>query len=509
MIGTKQKEDKKMKKFMTTIKTLAILLIAGAALTACSEDINIIDEQPVDPVNQKYTMTVKASKTSDVATKALSLSGSTLKATWNENEEVLVYQDGSKIGTLYAAASSSSSTTLSGTLDSAPAASQDLTFYFHTAADPSYSGQDGTLTKIASTYDFCAPATVTSGNFGVNGSTVTVPAGIVFGANKQAIVKFTFVDKDNTTTRLSPSALTVTVDIPAADKAALEYFYPEVYNEIKDKLPYESSLTIPDATYTENGVGVIYLAIPDKVKAMLEDAGFSSYETVVKSKIEIALTATVGSNTYTLTKSGFPFENGKYYAITAKMTKLPPATGHALLESVVGDIVGSDGQAYAVKDKDNLPADVTAVAMVAYKNDSHGLAIELNCNKTYTTELDYNEAYAYAKKRGDVYGFGSWGLPSNVDWQNMFLGCRVDGDATSAPGMNPADDTLMGPINGFVEKMTATGSTSWYYGSDGYRSYPSPYAWMFYHKSDGDYALFYKTDTPEWGGPAVLACLSF
>lgn len=501
-----------MKKFMTSIKTLAIMLMAGAALIACSEDINIIDEQPVDPATQKYTMTVKASKDGDVATKALSLDGTTLNATWNEGEEVLVYQNGSKIGTLTAAASSTASTTLSGTLDSAPNASQALTFYFHTAANPSYSGQGGTLTKIASTYDFCAPATVASGSFTVDdvNNTVSVPAGISFGANKQAIVKFTFVDKDNTTTRLSPSALIVTVDIPAADKAALEYFYPEVYNEIKDKLPYESSLTIPDATYTENGVGVIYLAIPDKVKAMLEDAGFSSYETVVKSKIEIALTATVGSDTYTLTKSGFPFENGKYYAITAKMTKLPPATGHALSASVVGDIVGSDGLAYAVEDKDNLPAGVTAVAMVAYKNGSKGLAIELNCNKTYTTELNYNQALAYASNRGDVYGFGSWGLPSNVDWQNMFVGCRVDGDATSASaGMNPADYTLMGPINGFMEKMTATGSISWYPPSDGYRSYPSPYAWDLKNESDGYYACFYISDTPQYGGPAVLACLSF
>ena len=29
------------------------MLMAGAALIACSEDINIIDEQPVDPATQK------------------------------------------------------------------------------------------------------------------------------------------------------------------------------------------------------------------------------------------------------------------------------------------------------------------------------------------------------------------------------------------------------------------------------------------------------------------------
>ena len=37
-----------------------------------------------------------------------------------------------------------------------------------------------------------------------------------------AIVKFTFLDKADGTTLLSPSALTVTVDLPAAYKAALQ-----------------------------------------------------------------------------------------------------------------------------------------------------------------------------------------------------------------------------------------------------------------------------------------------
>lgn len=446
-----------MKKIMTSIKTLAILLIAGAALTACTDDINIIDEQPVDPATQKYTMTVKASKDGDVATKALSLDGTTLNVTWTAGEEVLVYQNGSKIGTLTAAASSTASTTLSGTLDSAPNASQALTFYFHTAANPSYSGQDGTLTKIASTYDFCAPATVASGSFTVDdvNNTVSVPAGISFGANKQAIVKFTFVDKDNTTTRLSPSALIVSVDLSAAYKAALQSSNEGLYNAIAAKLPYENSLTIPDATYTENGEGVIYLAIPDKIEAMLEEhSEFALLETIIKNGIEIALTATVGSNTYTLTKSGFPFENGKYYAITAKMTKLPPATGHALSESVVGDIVGSNGLAYAVEDKDNLPAGVTIVAMVAYKNGLKGLAVQLNSNPPYKT---WDEATSYVTGLPAVPGC-TWFLASNDDWLNMFLACRIDGDASSKPSSwDPVEGTDILRIEGFKEKIKATG----------------------------------------------------
>lgn len=289
-------------------KIFAILMLAATVAACTVEDMN---EQPVEP--QTYTMTVKASKDGDVATKALSLDGTTLNVTWTAGEEVLVYQNGSKIGTLTAAASSTASTTLSGTLDNAPDAGQALTFYFHTAANPSYSGQDGTLTMIASTYDFCSPATVASGDFTVDAGNkkVNVPAGISFGANKQAIVKFTFLDKADGTPLLSPSSITASVDVASAYSALKPGIYAAA-TAVGVTLPYESNITIPATTYTKNGEGIIYLAIPDKLEGSL-----SGY----KNMFDFTLTAKVGSDTYTLTKSGFPFENGKYYAIKAKMTK--------------------------------------------------------------------------------------------------------------------------------------------------------------------------------------------
>ena len=53
------------------------------------------------------------------------------------------------------------------------------------------------------------------------------------------------------------------------------------------------------------------------------------------------------------------------------------ATGHALSASAVGEIVGSDGKAYAVADKNYMPTGVTKVAMIAYVSGSNGLAIAL------------------------------------------------------------------------------------------------------------------------------------
>ena len=98
--------------------------------------------------------------------------------------------------------------------------------------------------------------------------------------NQQAIVKFTLKDKADGTTLLSPTALTI--------------------NYGSESLELTS---IPAATYTTNGNGVLYVALPE----------FSGED--------VTLTATCSSGTYTYTKSYATFVNGKYYEITVKMTK--------------------------------------------------------------------------------------------------------------------------------------------------------------------------------------------
>ena len=266
----------------------------GAAITSCSksDDTPAPEPKPVGPTT--YTMTIKATKSADAKTRALSYDdvNNRIDATWDAGEEVLVYQNESYICTLTAAASSTASTTLSGTLKNVPDKSKGLTFYFHTTNAPSYDGQDGTLTTIASKYDFCAPATVASGSFTVNtvNKTVTVPDGISFGANQQAIVKFTLKDYNGAALPLSPSNPSV-----PSNPSALTVKYGD--NRI-------SLTSIPDATYESNGNGVLYVAIPE----------FTNQK--------VTLTATVGNdthNTYTYVKSGVTFTNGQYYAINVSM----------------------------------------------------------------------------------------------------------------------------------------------------------------------------------------------
>ena len=117
-------------------------------------------------------------------------------------------------------------------------------------------------------------------------------------------------------------------------------------------------------------------------------------------------------------------------------------------------IVGSDGKAYDVTDKDKLPTGVTAVAMVAYKNGSHGLAIQLNSSPSKMYWSNANAYTGYPTISGNV---GTWRLPSEEDWINMFTGCAIDGD-----GLQLQDNPYSNPlyfISGFVEKITATGTT--------------------------------------------------
>ena len=118
--------------------------------------------------------------------------------------------------------------------------------------------------------------------------------------------------------------------------------------------------------------------------------------------------------------------DGKVYNVTKTQAK-PAATGHALSASAVGEIVGSDGKAYAVGDKDNLPTGVTAVAMVAYvgtaSDCAHGLAIAL---ADESGKKNYGAAGTACSGKAAVTG-GTWRLPSIKDWQYMFIGCGASG----------------------------------------------------------------------------------
>ncbi len=281
---------------MKTIKTLCVLLLTGAFITGCSNDDNT---ENTPKAIRTYTLSVNATKGDDVAnTRALTLVGNTLNATWAVGEHVYVRgTQGSSEKFWFKGSiqpeSAGKSTRLNGEItvpDGWAFTTIQDAIDNHVIGYPlkldlrfprqelDYSGQIGTLADIAAKYDY---AMATNVQFTVKDNHIEGVTDVTF-ENQQAIVKFTL--KADGTTLLSPTALTIE------------------YGE--EKYVESVSLTsIPADTYTTNGPGVLFVAIP----------GFENQD--------ITLTATVNGNTYTYSKSGVTFVNGKYYDITVKMTK--------------------------------------------------------------------------------------------------------------------------------------------------------------------------------------------
>ena len=373
-----------MKKNILHFYILAVVLFAASAFTACSNNDEQVDGLPVNT----YTITVNATKGDDTSSapsnRALSFVGSQLNASWKQGEQVTVYnttKDVALTGNL-TAQSDGASTTLSGTLTGSVDVNDELTLKF---LSPNYASQDGTLDYIAANCDY-ATATVTVSS--INGNNITTsPASFI---NQQAIVKFSLKDKANNND-LSASQLVVTAD--------------------------GTSYTVTPASTTN----VFYVAVP----------GFSSKN--------VALTATVGTDTYTYAKAGATFDNGKYYTVSVKMS-LVKTLANATTDDI-GKVVDTDGKIY-----DSANEATNPVAMIAYiSSTGNGLAIALEDESATQT---FNGGVLLTTPTA-VNG-GIWRMPSKDDWQNMFLACRIDGDASSA-----ATDMK---VAGFKAKVSSVGT---------------------------------------------------
>lgn len=245
---------------------LAAALAVGSVFS-CNQ---IKKEQlPQEPQGQEktsvYTLTVEALK--GASTKALTEDevNHIIKSSWAEGDNVDVYNaGGEKLGTLTPAVSSTSSTTLSGNLDTAPAVEDVLTLKYRSG---NYASQDGTLDYIATHCDYAtAEVTVTEV---VDKSITTTPAQFV---NQQAIVKFTLRQSGDES--LSVMELKVNVGTTT----------------------YTVAPVPPTKTST------FYVAVE----------GFSEQT--------VTLSANAGGAYYDRKADNVTFENGKFYRVTATMT---------------------------------------------------------------------------------------------------------------------------------------------------------------------------------------------
>ena len=277
---------------------MAATLFAG--ITACTKENNSIDE-PTPTTTETpttYTLTVKANKGDDAVTRALTLEGKTLNATWTAGDVVEVkkvvdhgqpteIESNNPVATL-TAQSSGATTTLSGEFvnDYIPKAGDVLRLKY--LPDSGYTTQEGTLDYIADHCDYAvADITLASVDAGTGNVTPTAPASF---ANQQAIIKFSLKQPDGATPVVATS-LTVKVG-------------GTTYN------------VTPTAAASD-----IYVAVREA------------------SNKTVTLKATNGSNFFKYEKTGVSFNKGKYYAIRVKMASDPNAD----LSKLTSNFIAQDG----------------------------------------------------------------------------------------------------------------------------------------------------------------------
>ena len=389
--------------------SLAALLMAGAALAACSGDDNIVEEQPANPAQHTYTMTIEATKGGDAAaTRALALNGKTLNATWQTTDEVAVYNHTKEavLEGYLSPQSDGASATLTGSL-TGNVKEDDVVYLRWPSVNADYTGQDGTLETIAQRYDYTTGiAKVTS----VDGTAIVAEdypnGGPVTFINSQAIVKFTLIDKATS----SPiNATQLTIDAKDSQESSLiqSLTFPDTYTL--------GTITINRTTPTDN---VVYAALP-----------FSG-----QAKFTFALTATDGTHNYTYEKADVTMLNGRYYEVKVKMTRETyPIALNEVTSDYLGSVVTTDGSVYATV-ADASAASKTAAGMIAYVSGiGQGLAIALadeagmmNWNTAITTAAAHTPA---------VTGY-SWKLPTKEEWNQMFS--ANGGSEGSYTGLNTA-----------------------------------------------------------------------
>lgn len=135
---------------------------------------------------------------------------------------------------------------------------------------------------------------------------------------------------------------------------------------------------------------------------------------------------------YKKTVSEKTYEAGQFYQLGLKMAPTSSADGYALKDSHVGDVVGSDGLAYAPADRNNLPAYASVAGMVAYKDGENGLVIALSNESAQWWSDAVNATIAHTPT---VTGH-AWRMPKLAEWKQMFA--AFGGSEASCAGLNTA-----------------------------------------------------------------------
>lgn len=209
-----------MKNYSNIFRTMAALLLTGAAFSACTPDEETI-------ANRTYTMTINATQGYNDATKDLSLNPETgnIISTWNVSDEIKVkHGDDYLEGVLNPYSINGHSANLSGEVKCDDIISVDDNLILE-RGEQNFTSQNGTLESIAAHCDF-ATCSVRVESIDNADNKINCTQGIF--VNQQAIVKFTFKNGNNDlsikeltingiTMTISPATNTPYVALPAGD----------------------------------------------------------------------------------------------------------------------------------------------------------------------------------------------------------------------------------------------------------------------------------------------------
>ncbi len=465
------------------MKKIFAFMMLAAAVAACTLPEDLTPDQPETP--KTYTMTIKAAK--GVDTKALYFGdGGKLNAKWADGEKVAVKEGDTELGTLtaYPDPTDPAKATLKGSLQKAPSASGvELTLEFNSGSG--YSHQNGTLSYIESHTDYAIATTIIT----IDNENKTITGTPAAFENQNAIVKFTLQDKGSSSTVLTPNIFRVSVMYSISELKSYEF-------------------TIDPSVYSSENA--LYFALPswatvkEKAKETLASNPLAQDINIDQAleSINLKVTATVSDETYeyTRTDTGYPFEAGKYYDITVKMTKQYRTMDKATANDI-GKVVGADGKIY-INAAEATTASTTAEAMIAYvgKVDgvcNHGLAISLTDVYEYQATLEQaqgNYIFLTWNSSHAVTG-ATWHLPTLEEWQYM-LWSEVVTESTSIVSFQ----TLLSAVGVELADVDPDGVNFWTNTSGS----SSGYQKVIYHR--GDFASAQETNAEYC---RVRGCLAF
>ena len=293
----------------TNFKAIAIFVIACASFAACSSDDVTSETMPVGSAtdtSQTFTVNINASSPSP-QTRALALDGSTIKATWKVGDNVkVVHQSYGVLGTL-TAQSNGATTTLSGTLPTiyeyngqhismqkllTSGVNDGSLWLLYPDVSLDYTQQDGTLEYISDNLDF-ANACLTSVTFENN--TITTDEVVNF-INCEIIIKFNLKDVNGNDIK----ATKLLIDAPY-------YYETRKFRTTLNFLGNSAEADAPIVVNTTSPTNEIWVSLFP----------------LLLSPYNITLTAeTENGDTYTYTKDDVTLNQGGYYDITVRMTKV-------------------------------------------------------------------------------------------------------------------------------------------------------------------------------------------